>query len=121
MHPAYSTAVMLVLLAAAAWRLARREQLLRRKWSRFHAMIEHSSDAVLLVNPEGDGVLYASPAFERMTGYRVEDLRGCSVAQWIHPDDLAVVQQKQARLRETPGITESICARPTVIESPSET
>src|SRR5207253_6286826 len=37
--------------------------------------------------------------------YRLEDLRGRSVAQWVHPDDLALVEKHQARLRETPGIT----------------
>jgi len=102
---------MLVLLGAAVWRLARREEYFKRKWSRFHAMIEQSSDAVLLVNPEGDGVLYASPAFERMTGYRAEDLHGRTLAQSVHPDDLALVQQQQAKLRETPGITVTYEAR----------
>ena len=110
-HWAITSGAMLALLGAAAWRLARREEYFKRKWSRFHAMIEQSSDAVLLVNPEGDGVLYASPAFERLTGYRAEDLHGCSVAQWVHPDDLAVVEQQQAKLRQTPGITVTYEAR----------
>ena len=96
---------MLVLLAAAAWRLTQREQRMRRKWARFHAMIEHSADAVLLINPHGDGVLYASPAFERMTGYSLEDLRGRTLAQWVHPDDLATAEKWKARLGDTPGLT----------------
>jgi PAS domain S-box-containing protein len=110
-HWAITSGAMLALLAAAVWRLARREEYFKRKWSRFHAMIEQSSDAVLLVNPEGDGVLYASPAFERLTGYRAEDLRDRSLAESVHPDDLALVQQQQAKLRETPGITVTYEAR----------
>ena len=96
---------MLALLAAAVWRLARREEYFKRKWSRFHAMIEQSSDAVLLVNPDDEDVFYASPAVERVMGYRLEELRGKAMAECVHPDDRALTEKWKARLRQTPGLT----------------
>src|SRR5439155_4948096 len=104
-HWVITSGAMLALLAAAVWRLARREEYFKRKWSRFHAMIEQSSDAVLLVNPDDEEVFYASPAFERVTGYRVEELRGKAMAECVHPDDRVRAENWKARLRETPGLT----------------
>jgi len=104
-HWAITSAAMLALLGAAVWRLARREEYFKRKWSRFHAMIEHSSDAVLLVNPDDEEAFYASPAVERVTGYSLEELRGKAMAEWVHPDDRALTEKWKARLRQTPGLT----------------
>jgi len=100
-----SSAAMLALVALAAWGLAKREEELKRKQRRFRAMIEHSSDAVLLVNPQDEGVFYASPAFERMTGYTVADLRGRQIMDCIHPDDRALAHKSKAQLLDTPGLT----------------
>ena len=100
-----SSAAMLALVALAAWGLAKREEELKRKQRRFRAMIEHSSDAVLLVNPQDEGVFYASPAFERMTGYTVADLRGRQIMDCIHPDDRALAHKSKAQLLDTPGLS----------------
>src|SRR6266581_4002943 len=105
LHTLVASAAMLALVALAAWGLAKREAELKRKQRRFRAMIEHSSDAVLLVNPQDEGVFYASPAFERMTGYTVADLRGRQINDCIHPDDRASVQKSHELLLGTPGLT----------------
>src|SRR5229473_3381637 len=63
-----TSAAMLALIALAAWGLARRERALQRKQRQFRAMIEHSSDGVILTRPE-TGIFYASPGLERMLGY----------------------------------------------------
>ncbi len=105
LHTLVTSAAMLALVALAAWGLAKREEELKRKQRRFRAMIEHSSDAVLLVNPQDEGVFYASPAFERMTGYTVADLRGRPLNDCVHPDDRASVEKSRAQLLDTPGIT----------------
>src|SRR5712692_2956579 len=105
LHTLVTSAAMLALVALAAWGLAKREEELKRKQRRFRAMIEHSSDAVLLVNPQDEGVFYASPAFERMTGYTVADLRGRQIMDCIHPDDRALAHKSKAQLLDTPGLT----------------
>jgi PAS domain S-box-containing protein len=53
---------------------------------RWRAMVERSSDAVLLVKPADGGILYANPAFEGVTGYTGEELRGREVAELLNPD-----------------------------------
>ena len=82
-----ASAAMLVLICLAAWGLARRERALQRKEKLFRAMIEHSSDGVILTRP-GSGVFYASPGLERVLGYTLEDLRGREPRELVHPDDL---------------------------------
>jgi len=47
-----TSAAMLALIALAAWGLARRERALQRKEKQFRAMIEHSSDGVILTAPK---------------------------------------------------------------------
>ena len=69
---------------------------------RFHALIEHSSDAIALLTPEGF-VTYASPSTERVTGYTAEELVGRNVLTLLHPDDLEEVQQQLTALLDRSG------------------
>ena len=82
-----TSAAMLGLIALAAWGLARRERALARSWQRYQSMIEHSSDALILSRPTQGGILYASPAIERVLGYTMDDLRGSEVIDYVHPED----------------------------------
>jgi PAS domain S-box-containing protein len=91
-----ASAAMLALIALAAWGLARRERALQRSEKRFRAMIEHSADAVILTRPHAGGIFYASPAFQRITGYSLEDVRGRQARDLIHPDH----QEAAIRLRD---------------------
>ena len=98
-----TSAAMLALIALAAWGLARRERALAGSWRRYQAMIEHSSDALVLSRPMAGGILYASPAMERMLGYSVEDLRGREVMELVHPETLDTAIKLRAELLHTPG------------------
>ena len=69
---------------------------------RFHALIEHSSDAVALLTPEGS-VTYASPSTERVTGYTAEELVDMNGFALLHPEDLEDVQQQLTALLDRPG------------------
>ena len=46
-----TSGAMLALIAFAAWGLARRERALASSWRKYQAMIEHSSDALILTRP----------------------------------------------------------------------
>ena len=84
-----TSAAMLALIALAAWGLQRRELALQANEKRFRAMIENSTDAILVTRPREEGILYISPAFQRMTGYGVDDVRGKQFLDFIHPEHRA--------------------------------
>ncbi|MGH8709697.1 MAG: hybrid sensor histidine kinase/response regulator, partial [Burkholderiales bacterium] len=94
---------MFALIGLAAWGLARRERALAGSWRRYQAMIEHSSDALVLTRPMTGGILYASPAMERVLGYTAEDLRGREVMELVHPETLDTAIKLRAELLHTPG------------------
>ena len=98
-----TSAAMLALIALAAWGLARRERALARSWRRYQSMIEHSSDALILSRPTMGGILYASPAIERVLGYTMADLQGREVMDLIHPEHREAAMQLRAELLRTPG------------------
>src|SRR5215468_7341731 len=64
---------------------------------RFRALIEHSSDAIVLLTPDGT-VTYASPSTERVSGYLPTELVGKSSFALLHPEDLEAVGQQFAVL-----------------------
>jgi PAS domain S-box-containing protein len=98
-----TSAAMLALIVLAAWGLARRERALAGSWRRYQAMIEHSSDALVLARPMMGGIWYASPAMERVLGYTVEDLRGREVMELVHPETLDTAIKLRAELLRSPG------------------
>jgi PAS domain S-box-containing protein len=98
-----TSAAMLALIALAAWGLARRERALAGSWRRYQAMIEHSSDALVLAHPLQGGVRYASPAMERVLGYRAEELRGREIMELVHPETLETAIRLRGELLGTPG------------------
>jgi PAS domain S-box-containing protein len=91
-----SSAAVLALIALAAWGLARRERAMERSEKRFRAMIEHSADGMLLTRPKAGGIVYVSPTFERLTGYRFDEVRGKQYIDLIHPEH----RERSARQRE---------------------
>ena len=98
-----TSAAMLALIAAAAWGLARRERAQQASEKRFRAMIEYSSDAVILTRPLQGGIFYASPAIERLLGYKPEELLGREVMDLMHPDSLDYALQLREDLLRSPG------------------
>jgi PAS domain S-box-containing protein len=57
--------------------------------ARFEALVQHSSDLILVVDREGR-FTFSSPASSRFFGDPGEDLEGRSVADFIHPEDLGL-------------------------------
>jgi PAS domain S-box-containing protein len=91
-----TSAAVLALIALAAWGLARRERAMQRSEKRFRAMIEHSADGMLLTRPKAGGIVYVSPTFERLTGYRFDEVRGRQYVELIHPEH----QERSRRQRD---------------------
>lgn len=80
----------------------RAEDALKRSEEYFRSLIENSYDAVTVIDPSG-GIGYASPSFERMTGYSPEELVGRNAFAFIHPDDVPRVIEDLSRGLATEG------------------
>jgi PAS domain S-box-containing protein len=89
---------------------ARKEETAREGEKRFRALIENSSDAVLLLAADGT-VLYASPSVTRVRGYSPEELVGRSAFAYVHPDDLARLREAYGQLVGRPGCSLQVKGR----------
>lgn len=67
------------------------------------ALIEHSSDAIALLN-EGGTVLYASPATARLLGRTIRDIMGTNVFKWVHEEDMETFTANFSRRLDQPGV-----------------
>jgi PAS domain S-box-containing protein len=78
----------------------------------FQALVEYSSDAILLLDEHGV-IRYASRSTERVLGYTPEERLNKSSLDLIHPDDMPRVAPIIDRAMSEPGvpITETFLAR----------
>ena len=67
------------------------------------ALIEHSSDAIALVDEAGT-VLYANPAAARMLGVPIAEIVNANVFRWVHDDDMLMLRANFAKSLERPGV-----------------
>jgi len=58
-----------------------------RRERRFQALLQNSSDLVLVVDPRQLTVRYATPVIERMLGSEADDVVGTSLLDLAHPED----------------------------------
>src|SRR5262249_49053705 len=75
---------------------------LRTSERRFRSLIEHSWDAIVLMDASGV-IRYASPAVQRLLDYAPDEFVGRNAFDLIHPDDLEQSRERFARLVRTPG------------------
>ncbi len=76
----------------------------RKSEARFRALVQNSSDAILLLDREAV-VTYQSPSSERMFGYPAGALVGRSVEDLCHPDDLLRAQSGLLDVLASPGVS----------------
>jgi PAS domain S-box-containing protein len=68
---------------------------------RFRALIENSTDGVVLISPMGE-VLYVSPAVTNIEGYAPEELVGKRGRVNAHPDDVPILVRALEQLKAEP-------------------
>jgi PAS domain S-box-containing protein len=73
---------------------------------RFRALIEHSTDAIALLTPEGT-VTYASPSIERVLGYTPQEFMTINGFDVIHPGDIHSLAHTFQQLLAIPGLVET--------------
>ncbi len=70
----------------------------------FHALIEHSSDAIALINPVGK-VLYASASTKQILGYTQKEFVGMNGFALVHKQDLPKVMKELSKILLHKGST----------------
>ncbi len=71
---------------------------------RFRALVEHSADAIGLLDRDGR-FSFVSASTERVTGYRPDELMGTSPLALVHPGELDRLRQALADVTSRPGTT----------------
>ena len=83
------------------------EERLRETEERFRALIERSTDLVIVLDERGT-VTFASPSSTDVLGFTPEELLGTGHLGHVHPDDASRVAEAFLALREQPGASRRI-------------
>jgi diguanylate cyclase (GGDEF)-like protein/PAS domain S-box-containing protein len=75
---------------------------LRSSEERFRSLVQNSADVILLLDAMGK-IRYVSPAVERISGFRPDELEGRDGFELLHPSDLASAQERMAEVLNMPG------------------
>ncbi len=85
----------------------RAEENLRESEKRFRALVEKSSDSIVLLDAEGV-MVYAGPSSRRVIGYDQKELADRSFLDLVHAEDVENVRQVLLRLAGRAGGTETL-------------
>ena len=78
------------------------------KW--YRSLIENSSDAIVVIDPQGT-LLYETPASKVMSGRRVDERIGKNVFENIHPGDIPALKQLLDEALQQPEEVQHITVR----------
>src|SRR3954454_306400 len=78
--------------------------------ARFRALIEHSLDAIALVEPDGR-VSYVSPSIVRVLGYTPKEFIDLDGFEVVHPDDRPEAMKRLSELVSTQGESQTVLNR----------
>jgi diguanylate cyclase (GGDEF)-like protein/PAS domain S-box-containing protein len=70
---------------------------------RFRSLVQYSSDIITILDADGT-IRYASPAVEKVMGYRPEEQIGTNAFGTVHPDDKDRALDKFAEVLKSPGL-----------------
>ncbi len=82
------------------------ESALKKNEQRFRALVEHSADAISVIDVHG-AVIYEGPTVAAITGYPITERIGHSGLDTIYPDDVPAVRAALGRVLSKPGGVES--------------
>jgi diguanylate cyclase (GGDEF)-like protein/PAS domain S-box-containing protein len=91
-------------------RVAERTEELRFSEARFRSLVQHSSDVIVVTDPDGT-VRYQSPSMREVFGYEEGELGPELPLDLIHPDDVVRVTAAARDLLQRPGHTASFECR----------
>lgn len=74
-----------------------RQTELMQKEEIYRSLVENVNEVIFNLNPEGY-FTYISPAVERISRYKVEDILGKHFSRFVHSDDLPAVEESFRRL-----------------------
>jgi PAS domain S-box-containing protein len=80
----------------------RAEEVLRWSEERFRALVENSSDIIVVVQLDGT-ISYRAPSSVEGLGYSAHDIIGRQMLELVHPDDAAAVAKTFRAIGATPG------------------
>ncbi|MEQ8956701.1 MAG: histidine kinase dimerization/phospho-acceptor domain-containing protein, partial [Coleofasciculus sp. C2-GNP5-27] len=86
------------------------EAQLRTYTVRFNALVQHSSELLILFDPDFR-VFYHSPNLKRLLGYSAVEFRGHRFWQALHQEDRPTVKVIMERLLNNPGVPFSLAYR----------
>jgi two-component system sensor histidine kinase VicK len=80
------------------------EKLLIERERRFRALMEHSTDGIVLLNRDGE-IAFTSHAQAGVLGYSASDVVAKSIFELMHPDDTPQASAQLEQLLNSPGIS----------------
>lgn len=86
------------------------EEKLTANEKRFRALIENSSDGIILLSAEGV-ISYISSAGEKITGHKKEEMIGCNRLDSFHPDDQHKILDSISNIIKDPSGVEKLEVR----------
>ena len=78
------------------------EKSLREREEHFLSLIENATDGITIVSNEGE-IVYESPSTAPIFGYKVGEVTGKDIADYVHQDDVPRLAYLVAQLQENPG------------------
>ena len=82
--------------------IKKQERLLLKNEKQFHALVDNASDAILILNKQGESI-YASPSIFKLTGYTQETILKAKLVDQIHPKDIHSFLKYYQFALEKPG------------------
>lgn len=86
------------------------EEALQASEAHFRSLIENAQDVITVLNEDGT-IHYASPAIERVLGYRPEERVGVNMCEVIHADDREEFARRLEQALRGPGPTPAVVYR----------
>ncbi|WP_417603300.1 PAS domain-containing protein [Owenweeksia hongkongensis] len=88
--------VRMVLIEDVSDQIQSRDRIIESE-RRFKALVQNGSDIITLFSASGK-LLYISPSIERVIGLKQEDVMNTTIFDFLHPDDVPLMQKTQADL-----------------------